>query len=417
MDTITQIIQTIFNLGASAILPIVIALLGIFFRMKVGEAIRSGLMVGVGFIGLTLVVQLLSKSLEPAVTHYADLGSGYTIIDVGWPAVGAASWVAPFAALSIPLGFALNLLLIRFKLTKTMNVDIWNYMHFLIPGALAYFLFDSFWLGLGITLAMSVLALFIGDLIAKRWQEYFGLEGTTCTTVIYSGWGIPIAMAVNKIIDFIPGLNKMEVSLETVNKRLGLLGVPIIIGFLVGLLLAVLTGQNLQSTITIAMGIAGVMVLMPKVVSVLMEGLSPIGKAAKEFMTKRMGSNSELNIGMDIALGLGDATTITTTVVTIPLVILCALVLPGVQLFPVGLLMSICYMSVGCTMASKGNLLRSIISTLVFSIITLYLAAWIAPGATKMLTSAGVPVSGLGTDVTFTEIWNLVIYWVYTLGN
>jgi len=176
MDATISIIHTIFNLGASAILPIVIALLGIFFRMKISEAIKSGLMVGVGFIGLTLVVKLLSSSLEPAVNHYAKLGSGYTILDVGWPAVGAASWVAPFAALAIPLGLAINLLLVRLKLTRTMNVDIWNYMHFLIPGALAYFLFGSFWLGLAITLLMSVVALFVGDLIAKRWQDYFGLE-------------------------------------------------------------------------------------------------------------------------------------------------------------------------------------------------------------------------------------------------
>jgi len=415
MDSVINIIHTIFNLGASAILPIVIALLGIFFRMKFSEAIKSGLMVGVGFIGLTLVVKLLSSSLEPAVSHYAKLGSGYTILDVGWPAVGAASWVAPFAALAIPLGLAINLLLVRLKLTKTMNVDIWNYMHFLIPGALAYFLFGSFWIGLGITLVMSVIALFIGDLIAKRWQDYFGLEGTTCTTIIYSGWGIPIAMLVNKIIDFIPGLNKMDISLETANRRLGVLGTPIIIGFLVGILLAALTRQDLTVTINMAMGIAAVMVLMPKVVSVLMDGLSPIGKAAKNFMTKRMGPGSELNIGMDIALGLGDATTITTTVISIPLVILCALILPGIQFFPVGLLMSVCYISVGCTMASKGNLLRSIISTVVFCVITLYLAAYVAPGATKMLNSAGVSISGQGTDVTFSEIWNVIIYWVYGL--
>ncbi|MHA3944215.1 hypothetical protein ACXGXA_24805, partial [Salmonella enterica subsp. enterica serovar Infantis] len=43
------------------------------------------------------------------------------------------------------------------------NVDIWNYMHFLVPGALAYFVFDSFFLGLGVAVALSVAALFIGN--------------------------------------------------------------------------------------------------------------------------------------------------------------------------------------------------------------------------------------------------------------
>ncbi|MFK4439874.1 PTS transporter subunit IIC [Paenibacillus sp. RC21] len=415
MDTVHNIIKSITDMGATAILPIIITVLGLVFQMKIGNAIKSGLLVGVGFLGLTLVVGLLNSSLKPAVDYYAKIGSGFTIADIGWPAVGAASWVPPFAALAIPLGLIINLVLVRLRWTKTLNVDIWNYMHFLIPGALAYFLFDSFWLGLVVTLVMSVIALFVGDLIASKWQEYFGLEGTTCTTIIYSAWGYPIAWLVNRIIDFIPGLNKLEFSLSKINKKIGVLGDPVIIGFIVGLVLGAITKRPVTEIVTMATGIAGVMVLMPKVVGVMMDGLSPIGKSAKDFMIKRMGNNSNLNVGMDIALGLGDPTTITTTVVSIPIVMLLALILPGVQFFPIGLLMSVTYISVMCTLTSKGNLFRSIVSTVVFCIITFYLAGFVAPGATQMLNSAGVELKGLGTDVTFSEIWNLLIYWASTL--
>ncbi|MFG5630122.1 PTS transporter subunit IIC, partial [Enterococcus faecalis] len=48
-------------------LPIIITILGLVFRMKLGDAIKAGLTVGVGFIGLTLVVGLLNDSLSPAV--------------------------------------------------------------------------------------------------------------------------------------------------------------------------------------------------------------------------------------------------------------------------------------------------------------------------------------------------------------
>lgn len=415
MDTVFNIFKTITDMGATAILPIIITVLGLVFRMKIGNAIKSGLLVGVGFLGLTLVVNLLNSSLKPAVDYYAKIGSGFTIADIGWPAVGAASWVAPFAALAIPLGLIINLALVRLRWTKTLNVDIWNYMHFLIPGALAYFLFDSFWLGLIITLVISVLALFVGDLIAKRWQDYFGLEGTTSTTIIYSAWGYPVPWLVNKIIDLIPGVNKWNISLDKINKKIGVLGEPVIIGFIVGVILGLITKRPVTEIVPMAIGIAGVMVLMPKVVAVMMDGLSPIGKSAKNFMIKRMGKDADLNIGMDISLGLGDPATITTTVVSIPLVMLFALILPGVHFFPIGLLMSITYISVMSTMASKGNLFRSIVSTVVFCIITFYLAGYVAPGATHMLTSAGVKLDGLATDVTFSTPWNLLIYWIDTL--
>ncbi|WP_152654547.1 PTS transporter subunit IIC [Oceanobacillus sp. CFH 90083] len=415
METLYNIVRTITEMGATAILPIIITILGIVFRMKIGNAIKSGLLVGIGFLGLTLVVDLLNTSLEPAVSYYADLGSGFTIADIGWPAVGAASWVAPFAALSIPLGLLANLLLVRLKWTKTLNVDIWNYMHFLIPGALVYFLFGSFWMGLVVTLLMSIIALFVGDWIAPKWQKYFGLEGTTNTTIIYSAWGYPIAWAVNKVIDLIPGVNKWNLSLDKLNRKLGVIGDPAIIGFIVGLILGLITKRSMPEVITMAIGIAGVMVLMPKMVGVMMDGLSPIGKAAKNFMVKKMGKDSKLNVGMDIALGLGDPTTITTTVISIPLVMLFAIILPGVQFFPIGLLMSVTYISVMCAMASKGNLFRSITSTVVFCIITFYLAGFVAPGATEMLNSAGVGLEGLGTDVTFSTLWNLFIYWFSTI--
>ncbi len=106
-------------------------------------------------------------------------------------------------------------------------------------GALAYFVFDSFIIGFSVAVALSIAALFIGDLIAPRWQKYYGLEGTTCTTMIHIGWTLPFAWVVNKIIDYIPGLNKLDVDLNSVQKRLGVFGEPAIIGIIVGALLGV----------------------------------------------------------------------------------------------------------------------------------------------------------------------------------
>ncbi|WEV70907.1 PTS galactitol transporter subunit IIC [Lactobacillus sp. ESL0785] len=415
MEQLAEIFRTIINIGATALLPIIIFILGLIFRMKIGEAIKSGLTVGIGFMGLSLVVNLLTSSLKPAVDYYSKLGSGYTITDIGWPAIGAASWVAPFAGLAILLGILINIVLVRTGLTKTMNVDIWNYMHFLIPGALAYVLFNNFWIGLVVTVLMSIAALFIGDKLAKKWEDYFGLEGTTCTTIIYTAWVIPFSWLVNKLIDIIPGLNKIDFSLKDANKHLGIFGDSSIIGTIVGLLLAVLTHQGLANTVNMAIGIASVMVLMPKMVSVLMEGISPVGKAARTTMSKQLGEKADLHIGMDIALGLGDPTTETATVITIPLVILCALFLPNIKLFPVGLLMSIIYISVAGSLVTKGNLFRTVLIGTIFCAITLYLEAWVAPGATQMIKAGGVKVSSLSSDLTLSEPWNLLIYWLRTV--
>ncbi|SFC00799.1 PTS system, galactitol-specific IIC component [Streptococcus gallolyticus] len=415
METLQNIMQTITSMGASAILPLVIFILGIVFRMRVTEAIKAGITVGIGFIGLTLVVDLLSESLQPAIDYYSNIGSGFTIVDLGWPAVGAAAWVAPFAGLVIPIGLVLNILLVRLKWTKTLNVDIWNYMHFLVPGALAYFILDNFLIGLVVSVSLSVLALFVGDKIASDWQKYYGLEDTTCTTLIHTAWTLPFVWIINKIIDHIPGLKYWDISLEKLQKRLGLMGDPAIIGVIVGLILGVLTKQDITTIVPMAMGVAGVQVLLPKVVGILMEGLTPIGKAAKEMMIKQMGDDAELIIGMDCALGLGDPATVTVTVVTIPLTMLAALILPGVRTFPIGILTSIIYMTTMSVMVSKGNVIRAVISTLLFTIVVMYLGGYVAPGATEFLRGAGVNLTGQGTDFVLTGPWEVIVYWLSTV--
>ena len=70
MEMLKNLMETITGMGATAILPLVIFILGLVFRMKPGAAIKSGITVGIGFIGLGLVVGLLNSSLQPAIEYY-----------------------------------------------------------------------------------------------------------------------------------------------------------------------------------------------------------------------------------------------------------------------------------------------------------------------------------------------------------
>ena len=84
MDTLLNIVQTILGMGAVVILPIMIFILGLIFRMKIGAAIQAGLMIGIGFQGLLLVINLLMASIDPVVKYYQSMGSGFTTVDIGW---------------------------------------------------------------------------------------------------------------------------------------------------------------------------------------------------------------------------------------------------------------------------------------------------------------------------------------------
>lgn len=397
-----EVIQSILKLGAVVMLPIVMTVLGIIFRIPLGRALKAGLMIGIGFSGLGLVIGLLMKTVEPAIEYYKGLDTGgFTTVDVGWAAMGASAFSVPFAALAILVIVLVNLVMIILKLTNVLNVDIWNYIHFLIPGTLAYALTGNFWVGLGVTVALSVVSLIVGQIIAPHWQKYYGLEGTTCTTFSFITFAWPVGLLMDKLLGAIPGVRKIDISMEKVGEKLGFFGDTAFIGLIVGMFLGVLTQQSWQGVLMMGMGIAATLVLLPRMVSVMMEGLSTVGSGAHEFMAKRVGQDRDLNIGMDIALALGDSTAITTTVLMIPLSILYAFIIPGMTYFPVGMLTVIVYMVPLVSLGCKGNLFRTLIASAVFLLFVQFAANQFAPEATLMMKATGVEVHGIVTDGFF----------------
>lgn len=189
-----------------------------------------------------MVINALMATVEPAIGYYRGLqGGGFTTVDVGWAAVGAASWAAPFAAPAVLIIVVINIIMIALKRTNVLNVDIWNYIHFLIPGSMAYALTGNLWIGLGIVLVLAVITLLLAQVIAPYWQEYYGLEGTTCSTLSFISFAWPFGILLNRLIDRIPGLRKIDLSMEKVGARLGFFGDPAFIGVIVGVFLGLLT--------------------------------------------------------------------------------------------------------------------------------------------------------------------------------
>ena len=50
-----QVFSYIIGLGAAVMMPILFTILGVCIGIKFGKALKSGLLVGVGFVGLSVV--------------------------------------------------------------------------------------------------------------------------------------------------------------------------------------------------------------------------------------------------------------------------------------------------------------------------------------------------------------------------
>lgn len=183
MSYFTDFVRGFLDLGATVILPVVIFLLGLFFRQKIGAAFRSGLTIGVAFVGIFLVIDLLVKNLGPAAQAMVkNLGVSLNVIDVGWPATSSIAWASSVAAFIIPLGIIVNVVLLVTKVTKTMNVDIWNFWHYTFTAAMVYAVSGSIWQALLAAVIFQVICLKVADWTAPMMSEFFDLPGVSIAT-------------------------------------------------------------------------------------------------------------------------------------------------------------------------------------------------------------------------------------------
>lgn len=395
MDKVQSVVNFFLGLGASVLLPIIIFLLSIIFGAKVGKSIRSALMVGVGFIGIGLISGLLGGELGPASQAMVHrMGIQLSIIDVGWPAAAAIAFGSPIAALIIPIGILVNLVLLLTNVTKTLNVDIWNFWHYAFVGAIVQAITGSIWMGLITAMIALAITLFFADWTAPAVQQLVGIPGISLPHGFSTAFVLP-AIIVNKIIDFIPGLNKLKADPEDISKKFGVFGEPVILGSVIGLVIAAL-GYAGDGTVTawlpkilkVGISMGAVMVLYPRMVALLMEGLIPLSEAAREFL-QRKASKREVYIGLDSAIAVGHPTSIATALLMVPITLILAVILPGNKVLPFGDLATIPFLVAMMVPIVSGNVVRATITSTVVMIPTIYIMNGMSSLHTQVARASG----------------------------
>ena len=69
MQTVLDIIQYIVDLGSYVFVPILMCIIGLIFGLKPSKAIKAGVTVGIGLIGVSIVSTLTADSLSPVINE------------------------------------------------------------------------------------------------------------------------------------------------------------------------------------------------------------------------------------------------------------------------------------------------------------------------------------------------------------
>ena len=418
---VTAMLQAFLALGPTVILPVFIFFIGLGFGTGAGTAFRSGLTIGVGFVGIGLVVGLLVDNLGPAAqAMVANFGIQLNVIDVGWPGSASIAWASTIAAFVIPIALFVNVIMLMTKTTKTMDVDIWNYWHFTFCGACVYALSQNFIAAIIAAVIFEIITLKIADWTAPYMEKYFELEGVsvpTGSTCSYAPIGIPLVWLIQKI----PGIKDLNADPEYIQKKFGIFGEPIFMGLALGCVLGALAGYEPGKIVQVGMAMAGVMVIMPRMVKMLMEGLIPISEAARDFLQKKFGEESEqanVYIGLDAAVTTGHPAVIATALILVPITLLLAVILPGNTVLPFGDLATIPFIVAMIVAAARGNIVHSVLAGTIVIAMSLYMATLVADAMTSMAVSAHFNMpEGAARISAIDQGGNLINFIIYEVFN
>ena len=378
-----QVFSYILALGAPVMMPVIFTILGVCIGVKLGKALKSGLLVGVGFVGLSIVTALLTSALGPALNNVVDIYHlQLGVFDMGWPAAASIAYNTTVGAFIIPVCLGVNLLMLLTRTTRTVNIDLWNYWHFAFIGAIVYFVSDSLLWGFFAAVVCYILTLVVADMTSGSFQKFYAkMDGISIPQPFCAGF-VPFAWAINKVLDRIPGVNRIQIDAEGLKKRFGLLGEPLFLGVIVGCLVGVLARYELPGILMLGVQMGAVMELIPRITGLFIEGLMPISDATRQLIARKFKNASGLNIGMSPALVIGHPATLVVSLLLIPVVIFLSVILPGNEFLPLASLAGMFYLFPLVLPITRGNVFKTFVVGLVALVVGVYFVTNLAPAFT-----------------------------------
>ncbi len=394
MQTATGLLAYLLSFRPYVLLPVIILLLALVFRIKLAVAMRSALAIGIGFVGIFMVFDYFVALINPVVQALiARAGLSFNVLDVGWPPLSIITWSSHLAPLLVGVLLGVNVVMLLLKLTKTIDIDIWNYWHVILLAVMVYHATDSYTSAIVSAVLSFVVVLKLSEWSAPAVRRFSGLQGIAIphlSAITY----LPIAVVGNLLVDKIPYVSKLELDPESMRRKLGLLGEPMVIGFLLGIALGVGGGYDVKKIGELAFGFAAVIYILPLVCNILGSALIPISEGMKDFIAKHLPRMGETYIGLDVAVLFGVPSVVVTSIILVPVALVLAFLLPGISFIPLGDLTNFVVPVAIISLASRGNVLRSLIIGVPVIVANLYFATHLAGLFAKMARAVNYRISG-----------------------
>lgn len=387
------------------LLAAVILVIGLVFRLPPKKALRSAILVGIGFEAVFLLVGFFADTVGRAAARLAATTPlGLSAVDAGWPVAAAVAFgIVEIGFWIVPLFVAVNLALFAVGFTYTLDVDIHNYWHFAFVAGLAFVETGSWLYGVAVGLVLGLFTLVVADWTQPAIEETFDQPNVSIPHGFSAVMAV-FAILLNPLFERTP-LARVDVAASDLEERLEPLGDSLTLGLVVGLGVGLVANADRlggpdgwYATAEVAIAFAAIAYLLPEFAGVLMEGITPLSEAVRDHMTDRF-EGREFSIGLDSAILVGHPAVATTGLLMVPVALLLMLVLPGNRLLWGVDLATFPFFFAMMVPVFDGSVAKMFVTGVLLLIPVHYIATWLAPLVTTAARSTGM---GIGEGVTVT---------------
>lgn len=423
MEVLYKIMKVLVNIGPVGLIPIVLLLMGLIASRNKLILLRNSVYVFLGLLSFSLLLSFYINFFNPVIeTILSITNKKFQVIDVGWMMSQKINLYNPMVVQLAVILIGLNILMIFLRLTRTINIDLWNLWIFLFSGIFVYEVTGIMWMGILFSCVIATITFVMADIYAPYIESYYGLKGVSnpqAQTVVWA----PISDLINFTLNRIPFIKRLHVFYEEIQYKLGVAGEPLIIGFILGFVIgAIARYRNFAFNFWPSLGFAAfsgmnlsiITILMPRSVTLLYKGLIPIINDIRTFINSKI-TKREIYIGLNSLFVAGNASVIGLSTIMIPLTVYIATILPGNKVLPGADLVIIPLILVWAVGPSKGDIFRSFISALIIIPLVLLITTDMTGLITDFLTKKETVqiVEGYSKASSLGMGSNL-IYWILT---
>lgn len=322
-----------------------------------------------------------------------------SVTDVGWAPLATITWGSAYTLFFLFILVLINIVMLIWNKTNTLDVDIFNFWHLSIIGLLVMHYSDNLLLATLLVIMLGVMKFINSDLMKPTFNDLLDMPDTNPTTTTHLNFMLnPLIMVFDKLFDkLLPFIDKYDFDAAQLNEKIGFWGSKFAIGVYLGAFVGILGQQSVQTTFTLAF-IGGVSLELFSVVGTwFISAVEPLSKGITNFLSAKM-KGRQFFIGIDWPFVAARPEMWAAANVIAPIMLGIALILPGNKLLPLGGIIAI-GLTPALLVVTRGKILRMIIIGSIMVPVFLWSGTAIAPFVTETAKSVGAFPAEVNQDV------------------